>query len=274
MVTAAVVAVVGYGLLCLLMFLLQERLLFFPRANDPYSSARLEAHVTRVSLPGGERVGWVLPAARPGDKPLVFYFGGNAEDAAVAALELRQRLDANLVVFNYAGYGASAGAPAESTLIADALAVHDALVASVVHNGTVLAIGRSLGSGVAVQLAARRPLDALALITPYDSIRAVAAGHYPWLPVGALLRHDFDSVAVAGELELPALTLIAERDRVIPPRHAHALAAAYGGAVDVHVLPGTDHNDIGLDPAYWVLLDDFVTTFPTVDGEHGRDLDR
>ena len=151
------------------------------------------------------RAGGYCPHESPRSAPLVFYFGGNAEDVAASSLTLAGRLDVNLAVFPYRGYAGRAGAPTEDGLFEDALAAYDAVVDLAVHDGRKAVLGRSLGSGVAVYLASQRPIDRLALVTPYDSITNVARGHYPWLPVRWLLKYPFDSASRADQTPVPLL---------------------------------------------------------------------
>src|SRR4029453_11306181 len=93
----------------------------------------------------------------------------------------------------------------------------------------IVVMGRSLGSGVAAMLAGARPVRAAILITPFDSLAAVAAGHYPLLPVRLLLRHPFPSTDWAKRSKAPVLILAAERDTVVPAAHAQKLLQAWSG---------------------------------------------
>jgi hypothetical protein len=118
--------------------------------------------------------------------------------------------------------------------------------------------GRSLGSGVAVALAAARPVAGVVLATPSDSLAAVARRHYPYLPVDLLLRHRFDSLAKAPALRQPLLCVVAGRDSIIPPEHAERLYAAWGGEKSKLVLRGAGHNGTDDDPAFWPAIGKFL----------------
>lgn len=119
-------------------------------------------------------------------------------------------------------------------------------------------VGRSLGSGVAAHLAAQRPVDRLALVTPFDSLGAVAAGHYPWLPVRLLLRERYDSVAHLRGYGDPLLVLRAGRDEVVPPARTDALIAGLGRDVEVVAIDQADHNDLHAYPEYGQALARFL----------------
>ena len=120
-------------------------------------------------------------------------------------------------------------------------------------------MGRSLGSGVAVQLAAARPVNRLVLITPFDSLVSVGQDALPWLPASWLLKDRFESVNFASRVACPTLVLIAGSDEVIGPAHARKLVAAFppGGASFIEVA-GARHNDIQLWPPYGATIGGFL----------------
>jgi fermentation-respiration switch protein FrsA (DUF1100 family) len=245
-----------------MVWFLQERLLFYPppAAPLPAPPAGWKLEEVRLAREGGVEVRGVLllpPAARP---PLVIYFGGNAEEVtANAPNAARVYGERAVLMVNYRGYGASSGRPGETAIVADALALYDWAARRTDLDATRIAVhGRSLGSGVAVQLAAARPVRGVVLTTPFDSAREVAARMYPWLPVRFLMRHPFDSLARAPLLKVPALILIGEDDTLITPPHSRRLAAAWGGPVDVIAFPGFGHNDIHMNPRYDAAIRAFL----------------
>jgi pimeloyl-ACP methyl ester carboxylesterase len=191
--------------------------------------------------------------------PLVIYFGGNAEETSWMLEELRNARGVSWLITSYRGYGLSGGAPGEAAMVSDAMQWFDhALTLPGADAKRVFVFGRSLGSGVAVALAAARPGAGAILATPYDSLSAVAKRHYWYLPVDLLLRHRFDSIARAPGIRQPLLCLVAERDQVIPPEHAERLYAAWGGAKQKIVLSGAGHNGTDDDPAFWPAIRKFL----------------
>ena len=98
------------------------------------------------------------------------------------------------------------------------------------------------------------------LATPYDSIRNVARRHYPWLPITLLIKHPFDSMALAPSLDIPALFLVAEHDEIIPPVHASHLADGWGGSTRWVLIEGATHNSIGGEVDYWKSIRNFLTS--------------
>ena len=128
---------------------------------------------------------------------------------------------------------------------------------------TIAVVGRSLGSGVAVALAARRPVERLILVTPFDSIAGVAADHFPWLPVRALLRDRYDSLGRIGAVHAPTLVVVAEHDEVVYRARSDALIAAIAPPLRHTVLvAGATHNDVSLYPIFLQSLSAFLYRAP------------
>jgi pimeloyl-ACP methyl ester carboxylesterase len=245
---AAVYAILGgalvYGLAVGGLYLAQDGLIF-PRSIAQHPTAALPAGTERLELKasGGERlVGSFVPARRQ-SRGLLLGFPGNAWNADDLAGFLARRLDdLDIVVFHYRGYAPSEGTPSEAALFADALLIHDRLLERL-RPERVLATGFSLGTGVAAYLAARRPLHGLVLVTPFDSIEAVAMSRYAWAPVRPLLRHPFRSAEHLRGLDVPAAVIMAEHDEIVPRERSEALVEVLARPILVQVLPGT-HNGI------------------------------
>lgn len=241
-------------------YVMQEKLIFQTRPmreqDRQIIAARQPAQVadTFLQAADGTRVhAWHFKAAP--EAPLVLYFGGNAEEVSWLLDELPRRdTGASWVLVDYRGYGSSEGKPSEQALISDALAWYDHFAAS---SPRIIAFGRSLGSGVAVRLAAERKLAAVVLVAPFDSMVDVAKRHYPFLPVSWLLKHRFDSLSVAPSLGVPLLCIVATHDEVIPVEHAQRLYDAWAGPKQWLELAAT-HNSIDGHPAYWQAIRAFL----------------
>ena len=250
-------------LLHALVYFAQERMIFFPQPLDAAMPAAVrkaqpDAREVELPTPDGQRLrGWFLPNGGKG--AALIYFGGNAEEVSGAALEAAALRGISLVLFDYRGYGRSTGEPGERALFGDALAIYD-FTASLpgVDRSRIVAMGRSLGSGVAAYLASQRPVAAVVLVTPYDSMAALARTHYPYLLAGPLLRHRFDSASRARTIDAPMLALLAGADTIVPPARGEALARAWRGPATVVVLPAAGHNDIGFHAAYWTTIRQFL----------------
>ena len=246
---------VGYLAIAALVWFGQERLLFYPQGPLGRGSAPPGWSLEQVSFAArdGTRLAGVLVRPRVERPPLVVYFGGNAEEVTAYASEAAETYGERAVLFvNYRGYGESQGKPGEKAMVADAIELLDwAAARPDVDGGRIALHGRSLGTGVAVQLAAARPAVRCVLLTsPFASARDVAKEIYPWLPVGLLMRHPFDSLALAPALRMPLLVLMGEADDLIPKRHSERLADAWGGPVERKAFAGLGHNDVSVHPGY------------------------
>lgn len=259
------VAIAIVVVLHVFLYFAQDRMLFLPQPLVPEVLATVQKAVPDVEelwLPtaDGQRLhGWFVRNGAKDSAPALIYFGGNAEEVTGMALDAAQLPGVSFVLFNYRGYGRSTGEPGEKALFADALAIYDRIAARPgVDPKRIVAMGRSLGSGVATYLASQRSLSAVVLVSPYDSMRAVARGHYPFVLVDLILKHPFDSASRARTVDAPMLSLAAERDTIIPPRRAEALARAWRGPVTSTIIPGATHDDVSLHPAYWRAIREFL----------------
>lgn len=258
----ALAIVLGYVAIATLVWFAQERLMFFPRAAqarvDPPPGWQVET--VRLTTRDGTALEGVLVRPSAARGPLVIYFGGNAEEVTESASSAQATYgDRAVLLVNYRGYGRSSGSPGEQSLVADAAEIFDWAVARPdVDPARLVLHGRSLGSGVAVQLAAARPARCVVLTSPFASALEVARGAYPWLPVALLMRHPFDSLAHAKGLTMPALVLIGTRDDVVAPEQSERLAEAWGGPVERVRLEGFGHNDLSVNPAYEAAIKAFL----------------
>ena len=242
----------GVAVALLGLFLVQERLIFHPQSGPRSVSG---ADSIFVDAADGTRLhGWHVRAA-PG-APLVLYFGGNAEEVSWMVAEAPRRTpDTAWLLVDYRGYGSSEGSPSERALVEDALLWHD--YASRI-TGSIYLFGRSLGSGVAVQLAAARPVEGVILVAPFDSLVDLGRRHYPFLPVRWLLKHRFDSLQHAPAIAAPLLCLVAQRDEIIPVVHSKRLYDAWKGPKRWVELLNAGHNSTDGAAEFWSAIRSFL----------------
>lgn len=207
------------------------------------------------------------PGARGGERyPLVIVFGGVARETSWMVGWGDKPAAWGWLLVNYRGYGLSGGRPSERLLLEDARQIYDwAAARPDVDADSIVVLGRSLGSYVAVSLAAQRPVRAAILTTPFDSLAALGERRYPMLPVGLLLDGRYDSAALAPKISVPGLFVIAADDEVTPPPHGKALAQAWAGPKKLVSLPG-GHRAVEWREEYWRVVGDFLRAIGPLQG--------
>jgi len=248
--------------------MLQETLIFHPQPVDPRAREQLAPIAFEFPVIDSKTEdvitlqGW-LQLDKPSDQqPLIIYYGGNGEEVSWNVWGFENLSTRSFLLMNYRGYGDSAGKPGEQVLYEDALALFDFMVdAKGVDPDHIVLMGRSLGSGVATWVASQRKVGGVVLITPFDSLTAVAKRHYAWMPVNWLLKHRFESVDRAAEIKHPALAILAGQDRVVPPEHGRRLMEAWAGPHQVETISSASHNDISNFPEYWQWINQFLETY-------------
>jgi hypothetical protein len=234
-----------YGVVVGALYLFQDGMIF-PRsvvARPTWALPRGAERLELVTAEGERIVGNLIPADGP-SRGLVIGFGGNAWNGDDLAVFLARRLpDVDVAVFHYRGYAPSEGEPSQDAFYADALAAYDAL-AERLRPDRVFAIGFSLGAAVAAHLAAERDIAGLVLVTPFDSLEALAQARYFWAPVRPLLRHPFRADEKLRGRPVPTAVIIAGEDRIVPRERSDALVQALARPVLVETIHGGTHNGI------------------------------
>jgi uncharacterized protein len=228
------------------MFEFQSHLIF-PTHAVPSAGPwpRRAERLSLVTGEGQEVVGIHIPADEPSkDRTLILGFGGNAWNAQDVAEYLHELFpDEEVIAFHYRGYAPSAGSPSAEALIADAPLVYD-LAVERVKPKRLVAIGFSIGSGIAARLASSRKLDGVILVTPFDSLKAVAQSMYPWLPIGPFFEHEIEAASALEKADVPVAIIAGERDEIVPPERTDALRKAVPNLVFDRTIGRAGHNDI------------------------------
>jgi fermentation-respiration switch protein FrsA (DUF1100 family) len=266
MLAAAATGLVALAAFAIIGMSIEESLLYFPTrelaaAPEDYG---LEAEDLRpVSEDGVPLFGWWIRGS--GRRCVLFFHGnaGNAADRLDRAKILNDRFGLDIVLVDYRGYGRSGGSPSEAGLARDARAVYAAARERGFSEKQIVLFGESLGSAVAVGLAAEKPCGGLILETPFLSIRAMARRHYPFVPP-FLIRTRFDSDAKIAAITAPKLFLVAERDEIVPPEQGRRLYEIAPPPRTLFVIPGAGHNDTYATggEAYWKAVGDFLNALP------------
>jgi fermentation-respiration switch protein FrsA (DUF1100 family) len=219
-------ALAVYGVLVGSLYVFQRHLLYLPGGRRPVLGelAALGVSEVRVTTADGlSLISWFLPP--PDGRPVIAYFHGNGGHIGYRAERLRwfARHGYGVLMLEYRGYGGNPGTPTEIGFHTDAAAALDFLAGCGVASNRVVLYGESLGSGVAVPLAAQREVAGLILEAPFTSVAEVAQYHYSFMPAAAMVWDRFDSLSWIGKVRAPILVLHGERDRVIPIRFGRAL---------------------------------------------------
>ncbi len=198
-----------------------------------------------ASADGTKLHGWYLPHPRP--RAVVLFCHGNAGNITHRAGVLRALHDTvgvSVLIFDYRGYGQSQGTPNEAGVLADARAARKWLAerAGVAERDIVL-LGRSLGGGVAVDLASTDGAAALVLESTFTSIPDVGKFHYPLLPVGLIMRTKLNSLSKIAAYKGPLLQSHGDADTVVPHKLGKKLFEAANEPKQFINIPGADHNN-------------------------------
>jgi fermentation-respiration switch protein FrsA (DUF1100 family) len=257
-------ALAVYALLIALLFFTQRSLLYHPDQTIPDPAAYGVPEMTAVRVPtddGFELLAW-WRAPRDAGRPVLAVFHGNAGHIGGRAHKVRDYLDAGygVLLLGYRYNAGSGGRPSEANLFADARAGLDFLKRQGILETQIVPYGESLGSGVAVAVAATHRVGALVLEAAYSSMADLAQHHYWYAPSRWLVRDRFDSISRIGNVAAPLLVLHGERDTVIPPKFGRKLFDAAPEPKEAHFLPEGLHNDLP-DHGIAVLTIDFLDRY-------------
>jgi uncharacterized protein len=241
-----IVAFVGYGALVALAYFAQRALMYFPdrTRTAPVAAGLPQAEEIVLATSDGERlIAWHV--APRGDKPVVLYFQGNGGALMLRAMRFARLIadGAGLLALSYRGYGGSTGRPSEAGLLRDAQAAYAFAAARYPAERLVL-YGESLGTGVAVAVAAERKVGRLVLEAPFTSALAVGVAAYPFLPVRLMMKDRFRSDERIAKVTAPVLVLHGARDEIVPIVYGERLYALIGAPKKFVRFPDGHHSDL------------------------------
>jgi pimeloyl-ACP methyl ester carboxylesterase len=260
----ALVVLILYVAVCGLLYFYQDDLLFHPQPNTKAEVAIFlkenpDVDTVCCTMPDKALITtYIFKDTNNTPLPLIIYFGGNAEEVSHLISKRAYFKHCAVALVNYRGYGQSTGSPSEKNMFSDALEVYDHLKSLPgIDSARVILLGRSIGTGVATYLASERPIKATVLITPYESMIAVAQEKYPFVPISLLIKHPFDSQTYAAKITTPVLAFIAKNDVVIPKQHAYNLLKTWKGKTSFLEV-NADHNSIMDDEEVWKKTEAFI----------------
>ena len=250
---ARVLAVVVATAILLLMVLwaLQRQLIYFPSHGPVPAAAQALDRGRDVTLRTSDGLtlgAWYVPARRAGEAT-VLVANGNGGDRSLRA-PLARALSGHgigVLLFDYRGYAGNPGSPSEEGLALDVRAARDHLVEEAgVPPDRLLYLGESLGAAVVTELAAEHPPAGMVLRSPFVSLASVGRVHYPYLPVGLLLRDRYPLVEHLRGMQAPVVVVYGTEDEIVPAEQSRAVAEAAPHLVRAVAVEGARHNDLAL----------------------------
>lgn len=245
--TVLLLAVLAYAAVAGFMYLQQRSFQYHPAHKGTAPEVLGLKGVTdeRVRTPDGETIAlWYAPA-QPG-QPTVLFFHGNAGEIADRSerFAFLQEQGFGVLFVSYRGYGASSGEISEQGIITDALTAYQFLIDKGVPPREIVLLGESLGTGVAVQVAAQKPVAAVALEAPYTATVDIASDIYWWLPVRFLMKDQFRSRDDIAQVKAPLLIQHGDADEIVPVAQGRALFAMANEPKQLVIIPGATHDAV------------------------------
>ena len=237
----------GYCSINVLAYTNQQNMMYIPSVERISPADVGLANVDEVVLATESKVELTSWFARPANnRPTVLFFHGNAGAVGNRAYRFRDMMVQGYGVFvlGYPGYGGNAGEPSEANFNEAAQIAYDYLRQSGIESSDIVIYGESIGSGVAVQLAAKVPARGLILEAPMSSAVDVAHEHYPYLLAGLLLRDSYRSVDYIENIDMPLLVIHGDKDAIIPLQLGKALVDHAREPKTLVVLEGAGHNNL------------------------------
>jgi len=241
----------GYALLLAVLYFYQRNLLYHPDTSPPRITASGLPEMNPVkahSSDGLELLSWYA-RAKAGMATIV-YLHGNAGNIGDRGKKVRPFLDAGfgVLLVGYRGYGTNPGQPSEEGLYSDVRAALEYLETQGLKTSDIVLYGESLGSGLAVKIAAERaasgPVAALILEAPFSSVTDAASYYYPYVPIRWLLKDHFDSAARIADVMTPVFILHGEQDKTMPIKFGKRLFEVATEPKQAAWLPKAGHNDL------------------------------
>lgn len=250
-----------YISIIMLGFSAQTKLIFHPTKLDKGYKFRSDLHYEEVFLTTPDSVkinGLFFPAQ---SEKVILYFHGNAGslDSWQFVYERFQALEYNFFIIDYRGYGKSTGKISEDGLYIDAQTAYDYLIKEGFQENKIIIYGRSLGTGVAVNLASNKNINALILEAPFTSAKKLASEKFPYLFPSLYLKYQFDNISKINNVRAPLLIIHGKQDSTIPFKHGQMVYDRFTGKKLILSINGGHHNDLGEFPEFSQGVLTFIT---------------
>lgn len=245
-----------------LSYYFQDKFIFFPQKLAANFNFQLPPYANELTLTtkDGTKINAIF-YHHAKNKKIIIYFHGNAGSLADwknVSEELPQT-EYNLLIIDYRGYGKSEGTFSETGLYADGEAAYDYAKKLGYSDQQIIFYGRSLGAGVAVEMALRHPVSGLILETPFTSITALAWKHYWYLLPNLFLRYEFNNLNKVSHLTMPVLLLHGDEDELISLSHSLELNKQIRSEHTLVVIPKGGHNNLSSFSLYQTAVNHFLS---------------
>jgi fermentation-respiration switch protein FrsA (DUF1100 family) len=243
-----VLAILLYAIVLGGLYIFQRRLLYRPEAElpSPEQLGLRDIAIPRFAADDGNPLfAWYANPKAP-DGYVLLYLHGNAGNIGYRAHRMHRmtELGWGVLLLEYRGFGGNPGQPTEAGLISDASAGLSELRRLGVRPDRILLWGESLGTNLAIVLAAEHDVAAVLLESPYTSIAETAQVHYPYAPARWLIKDRFNSLSRIGRVRAPILIMQGARDEIVPPAMGRALLQAATAPAELWVAEQAGHNDL------------------------------
>jgi fermentation-respiration switch protein FrsA (DUF1100 family) len=234
-----------YVLLCVLFYLMQDKIIFLPTREIEQTPAAIGLRFEDVTLttPDGLRISaWYIPA--PEARATLLFCHGNAGNIShrLDSIRIFHNRGLNVLIFDYRGYGTSEGSPDEKGTYRDAETAWTYLISEKhADPNRIVLFGRSLGGGVAAEMAKRHRAGALILESTFTSVADIGRKLYPFLPVAFFVKHEYATGDKIGAIDIPKLIIHSPQDEIIPFSHGMALYEMAAPPKKLMRISG-DHN--------------------------------
>jgi len=261
---AALIIIIVYLAIQIILYVLQTRLIFYPGKLSPAFKFKLRPGDEEVFLEtkDSEKINAIFYKGNKAE--VILYFHGNAGDLSgwQFAAEDFSLLEYYVLIVDYRGYGKSSGTISENGFYADAEAAYNFLTGEKdFAPENIIVYGRSIGSGVAVEIASKFPCKGLVLESPYSSLKKLADEKLPFFFPSLYLKYSFDNFKKINEVKCPIIFLHGVKDTLIPVSHAKKLCEKFKGRKKLVLVAEGSHNDLNSFDEHSVFLHEVLPMF-------------
>ncbi|MFM7084521.1 MAG: alpha/beta hydrolase [Hyphomicrobium sp.] len=225
---------------------LERRLLYHSDSTrvSPSEVGLRNVYEKEITAADGTKILTWWANAQP-KKYTLLYFHGNGGSLSSRSERIQDFMGKGygIVMMTYRGYSGTDGTPSEKSNISDARIVFNSLREAGIPENQIILYGESLGTGIALQIAAEKNIAGLILDAPYTSMVDLAELHYPQLPSRLLMRDRYENLKFAKKISVPLLVVHGEADEVVPVEMGNEIASAVKGPSKILTFPGAGHSD-------------------------------